>query len=1165
MTDKSIEPCKLSSPSEANLPVLEAKRSASGSDKPGATSNEGTESDPPSDRVRLVDQRAASAQPPDAERQLIANGLLPPLIVDGTATQQQTAAKDCATASSDAVVRPRDATESAIMHLFQTRLMTPAVLAQITTPDQRTAGETDAQARQLFGAKLAARESALKEEMNPQPPSKPYWGRASQQAMHDYLAWVETRAVPAAVANLVSAGILEPPGNPIRLPPQMSREDFETSVVTGRITADLGLDYRQIPDLAGTVKLENALRWSIQANGAVREQQADLLDRKIEASIDEMGFPKGWHYKEGEDRQAWRKSVAAMTDLYGRIGRAISVIDSQNMPVDLPPGAQVTRGSGGNITHMVLAMPDDLRPDDPRNLEIVEQSRRWLQFADERIKNALSDKAFPPLEFSEHIIPPVSDGKGGTVSAQARLDEQGHLIDLINPNMLKPDQRQTAQDVNLLSERFSVTRYPDAKDYPDGLDVSTREARLTINTPLTLQSDKGPVTLAADWPLPVGARFDKSRGRLIFADPDQAITLPGGQIIKSQDVPAGSVTGGTHLAPNEGILVDQQVQAQSVPFYSPQNLIYTNIGQPMKLSQRIFVQDDLVTVRNGGSTEYVLAKDLPSLHNAQELYLYGSKAIALGMDAAMLATGSVEIAAALDGAMILASGEVAAMSGAKLALLAGKGALDISLATSDPLGNAYWQSQENGRNASQVRSYLFLGSMIGGLGSQAIAAFDSDIAASQALEAQQMGVLMAQTGGAVETTGATASKVMYGLSIPMLASMAGQVATKWENLDRPPVDAAVARQATNKYNGAGQQAPGDALVSKPVGQNQDQIASALAEYRSAMLPHTTDPFSRPAVTALFDTASKILDHGTEEEKLAFQRTLMQNVLFDGDQLAVLNSRNLTKLSSAELNDLLDPEKRSHFPNKAVADYASEILESRDPDVTLASKMLLLALARDSQGQLQPLAATDTVQVSPYVVRSSGASAGQAGSAEASATDSEKVYDDHEHIAIETAALVSGLQRELLDRNLGLLAPAIGDLLVKSGGLRGRQYGALLQDALEDPSIDSAGKMRLLLNNRRLLVDDDCKNVLSAALVQATDPDMKAMVALLLFAARRTQVSAIEGSAILDTSAPFTRPGKTMSPVVASLPGLPLRPFATSSRQPKQVMSRQGWMPPKCSP
>ncbi len=88
-----------------------------------------------------------------------------------------------------------------------------------------------------------------------------------------------------------------------------------------------------------------------------------------------------------------------------------------------------------------------------------------------------------------------------------------------------------------------------AADHPQGLDLSTKEARIVTSKPLTINTDKGPVELPEGYKLPIGTQIDKASGSIVT--PAEGVRLDDGQILHTQAADMTRLSGGQHLSPGD--------------------------------------------------------------------------------------------------------------------------------------------------------------------------------------------------------------------------------------------------------------------------------------------------------------------------------------------------------------------------------------------------------------------------------------------------------------------------------------------------------------------------------------------------------------------------------------------------------------------------------------
>ncbi|HEY9677717.1 MAG TPA: hypothetical protein V6C76_06895 [Drouetiella sp.] len=166
------------------------------------------------------------------------------------------------------------------------------------------------------------------------------------------------------------------------------------------------------------------------------------------------------------------------------------------------------------------------------------------------------------------------------------------------------------------------------------------------------------------------------------------------------------------------IVVQRHTQAQDVPWYSYQNMIYSNVGkEAANPAEERYKPDDPVAINDGSTVRFVKAKDLQAYQEKSEFYHYGAKALNTGLDVAMVVTGTVELGAAAEGAVMLARGVEGASLAASGITAAGvaatglKGLWNVALGAGGITSNASFDSSEAGREASMARSLAFLGTV----------------------------------------------------------------------------------------------------------------------------------------------------------------------------------------------------------------------------------------------------------------------------------------------------------------------------------------------------------------------------------------------------------------------------------------------------------------------
>lgn len=190
---------------------------------------------------------------------------------------------------------------------------------------------------------------------------------------------------------------------------------------------------------------------------------------------------------------------------------------------------------------------------------------------------------------------------------------------------------------------------------------------------------------------------------------------------------------------NGKIVIDQSVQAQAVPIYGYQNLIYTNVGQPSQ-TRREFAPDEWVTVRNGSEMQILKAKDLQWEATKAKLAHYGTKGGVIALDVALATTGVAEIAGAVRATRaVVAATDVGSMASKSTALLSpasrqiARGGVNLTVSGIGVLDNASKHENSVATPLLLGRQAFFLGQSAKLLASPLFKSASSASASEQAL------------------------------------------------------------------------------------------------------------------------------------------------------------------------------------------------------------------------------------------------------------------------------------------------------------------------------------------------------------------------------------------------------------------------------------------------
>lgn len=224
--------------------------------------------------------------------------------------------------------------------------------------------------------------------------------------------------------------------------------------------------------------------------------------------------------------------------------------------------------------------------------------------------------------------------------AQARRDEKGNLLGV------KFD----------LPENLDMSNPENLQKYKKILDWYKKHEGAVTRSMMELTGiNKNPASAIywGDVDMPGGKAKLDSDGKFIgFFDPKNPELKPG-EAVKDFNLLEKRFS----VEERDGkIIVKQHTQPQAVPIWGYQNLIYGNVGAPMKSGEKSFAPDDMVPVFDGNKLQFVKAKDLSWHMEMQRAMHYGGKALMIGLDASLCVTGSAGLVAAYRGARMLQAG-----------------------------------------------------------------------------------------------------------------------------------------------------------------------------------------------------------------------------------------------------------------------------------------------------------------------------------------------------------------------------------------------------------------------------------------------------------------------------------------------------------------------------
>ncbi|MBS1996557.1 MAG: hypothetical protein JSS86_09615 [Cyanobacteria bacterium SZAS LIN-2] len=429
-----------------------------------------------------------------------------------------------------------------------------------------------------------------------------------------------------------------------------------------------------------------------------------------------------------------------------------------NLPADDPSG-KGPKAPGKELNINTGVIPDDSQ------LQRIDDAVKWAQAADARVQVAQQEVLKKvDTEFVDTVkrlhLPPgwIEDMERDhnrwrssvgmltdrTLTARSNieiLDELrraggGDLLSGVLPSTtsVTRDKNGKISAVHLdLPQTWDLTK-PENKGRAEQLQALVAETNALLR-PVTpqLQDVASHPERALSWG---DTEMKGTRG--LFSSSGEFLGL----IPKDAPVPAGQRAEDVNLLQsrfsieekNNKIIVHQEVQAQSVPWWGYQNMIgVSDVGNKIDIT-RTYYPTDTVVVRTDSGYEVKQARDLGSYKNWQMGKYYGEKALMTALDVGMVVSGTIEVGAAVKAARMSGLGltglEVLGRSGAQkaftaeglelssrmLAGQAGKGLLRTTVGGAGLLNNAGSRESSFGQNVNTARSVYFLADASIGLG-----------------------------------------------------------------------------------------------------------------------------------------------------------------------------------------------------------------------------------------------------------------------------------------------------------------------------------------------------------------------------------------------------------------------------------------------------------------
>lgn len=852
------------------------------------------------------------------------------------------------------------------------------------------------------------------------------FGKASQDAYKKYSEWLQTKAIPEAIKEMDSLQLSIPPGCPIGLPTDryqraISPDLYRAMASNNELKLELALDSKKVPTEQQLTKLDVIYDWLTKCNDSATLARGEHQDRTLNKLLSDMSLPAGWRRKEGEDPAAWRASAAEMIDLTTRMRNYVEAMQALY--------------KASNYSDFPLELPSG--------------TRLVIQVGDKTHEITDKDIADP---FKKRLI---KDGK----LKQIKLDL---------PEDLRQDNPVNAQKIDRMRDWI--------KRHGDKIDQAVREL-------VDLENNPTAVIMYGDQEIRNGKGvFNKNGEFLKIVDPNQ-YKLKEGESLKDvnligYDFTAEEIKDG----PDKGkYKITQTIKAENAPWYAYQNYRCCGIetvGQ-MVVQEKIVDADAFVPVRNGDKIEVMKAKNLGWFKTGQQVSYWVEKGLITTMDAAMLVSGSIEVAAAVRGTCIASTGARAGLrlAGGEAAWEIAKGGTRVLVAGAGILNNAggrglMWGDWRIGEAINTARGLYFLGDISLGLARGGYSWFKAGKAAETLTAAEKVHTII---HGRKAVEGVEALKgvpfvrqVHTGTHIAFKATeylfapvIIGELRHQWTKLSElgerdPAKDAPIL-----VGDGRGLQAA-DKGAFDPKNKKALEGARAVLDGYAATLKDGREDAVKTKIQEIVDQTKLLLSPEAKlEDRKAFLEKLLGESAFTGEEIRDLEKAHPDssdsesfKLTDQQLHDLRDPEKRKFFP-KRVQEVADRIMSAKNPDVQAVARIAMLYIARDADGKVAETLAQIKVRVPEYerTIIVQGGESSHVYSAKIAARDSEA--------KISANDAVTELKQDLESKTLGNRGVVTGEALARVGAITHQQYAGVLQDVLLNKDSKKEDRIRAL--------------------------------------------------------------------------------------------------------
>ncbi|HEY9785041.1 MAG TPA: hypothetical protein V6D17_06535, partial [Candidatus Obscuribacterales bacterium] len=849
------------------------------------------------------------------------------------------------------------------------------------------------------------------------------FGPATAKALGDYKKWIEQGVVPEAVRTLDSMALPIPPGCPITLPFDRHQRAINPYLYkalgsTDKLKLDLKFDPGRFPTEEEQQRIDDAMAWLEKCHEAVRTAQHQRRDEILTKLIKDNNLPQTWFKWREADPDAWRSSAAEMVDLTLRTRNYIEAMQSlykdskyKDFPLEYPPGTKLTVEHNGKTKELT-----DKELNDPSTRHIL---------ANATIKHIF-------LDLPEDLRQENPANKQKIERMRAWLDKYGAEID------------------KAIFEIEKIANNPDS---------------------VIMFGDQ-------EWPGNWQGRFNAKGDFLGMVAPGTPVRA--GEVHKDVNLTGYDFT--VEKTPDGKYKVTQTIKAENAPPWAYLNiraLGIEQVGNAMPVETKEYGPEDWVPVKDGDKVQLIKAKNLESFKLNQQIWYYGEKGLIATMDAAMLASGTIELGVAVRGARLAAAAAQPALTltGRQLAWEVTKHTVRIGVAGSGVFNNAGARDTEWGRAVNTARGLYFLGDISQGLLRGGFRLARGAKAAEQMTGAEKVHTLI---HGRKATDSAEAIK---GIPYIRQAHTGTHYAFKATEIGFAPI---VGKELGHQIGALTEKRRDhlrDAMIQVGDGRGNQKAekgafdpakpealnaARALLDDYSLTLKDGRKPETQKQVKEIFDETKRLLGPEVPEaEREKYRKQLLERMSFTGEEIKKLelahpkagSERNF-RLSDENLKDLMDPDKRRKYP-KAVRELSEQIMQSKDKDVEAASRVALLYLSRDRDGNIQDQIASISIGVPEYEKEIWVPDGSEAGGH----TEKVKVAAREAGATISASETVDYLKRDLESKDKGNRGLVTGDAMLRVGAITHQQFAGILQDVLTDPKSSREDKMRALTDAR----------------------------------------------------------------------------------------------------